>query len=275
MRITASPPRLLTLWLALTSLAAAQAAAPLNPAADAHEAPAPYWTQHRDGWFWYQDPSPAPRTRAQPRDAQRQTLAAFHAMQARLETLKQLAVMAPSESNLLAYMHYQRFVMQKSETFAARWQRLVWQSPALDYGLTGRPTNALAVNVFDDAARAREADTVRALAQTHGLLWVFRSDCPFCHRFAPILKRFETDFGMTVLAVSTDGGRLPEYPDALRDNGLVARLAPRVVPALYLTRPADHDIRAVGFGLLSGRELLERIAALAPPQPQTSAGSAP
>jgi len=222
-----------------------------------------YWRQHREGWFWYRDPlPPKPRppstTPKKPKD-----LADFESLQQRLEELKRVAVMNPTDTNLLAYMRFQRMVMDKSQVFADRWQRLVWSAPDLDYGLSGRPTNAMAINVFDDQQRDRDAQTVRTLAATHGLIFVFRSDCPFCHRFAPILKRFEQDYGMTVLAISLDGGTLPDYPDARPDNGMAARLNATAVPALYLTAPARREIRPVGFGLMSMSDLLERVAALA------------
>ena len=184
-------------------------------------------------------------------------------MQKKLEDLKRVAVMNPTDSNLLAYMRYQRFVMDKSELFSERWQRLVWTVPELDYGLTGRPTNAMAIGAFDEQQQARQAQVVRGLASTHGLLFIFRSDCPYCHRFAPILKRFEQEFGMTVFPVSLDGGGLPEYPNPQLDNGIAARLNASVVPALYLTAPSKREIRPVGFGVMAMTELLERIATLA------------
>lgn len=229
-----------------------------------------YWLEHREGWFWYRDPAPArPNTPAAP-PQKPQALRDFEAMQQRLENLKRVAVMNPTDANLLAYMRYQRLVMDKSQVFADRWQRLVWREPELDYGLTGRPTNAMAINVFDDQQRDRNADTVRNLAATHGLIFVFRSDCPFCHRFAPILKRFEQDVGMTVLAVSLDGGILPEYPEARVDNGIAARLNATAVPALYLTAPAKREIQPVGFGFMSASDLMERIAALGRGKPDAT-----
>jgi conjugal transfer pilus assembly protein TraF len=234
---------------------------------------ATYWRQHREGWFWYRDPVPAKARTPAKAPKRSSELADFDALQKRLEDLKRIAVMNPSDANLLAYMRLQRTVMDKSQTFADRWQRLVWSVPDLDYGMTGRPTNAMAINVFDDQQRSRDADTVRALAATHGLIFVLRSDCPFCHRFAPILKRFEQEFGITVLAVSMDGGTLPDYPDARPDNGIASRLQARSVPAVYLTQPSRREIRPVGFGLMSDSELLERVAALA--RNQTSDRSIP
>jgi conjugal transfer pilus assembly protein TraF len=225
-----------------------------------------YWQQHREGWFWYRDPPP-PKARPSPKEPatppKPRELADFEAMQQRLEMLKRVAVMNPTDDNLMAYMRFQRMVMDRSQVFADRWQRLVWREPSLDYAAEGRPTNTLAIAAFDERQRERDAAAVRQLAATHGLVFVFRSDCPFCHRFAPVLKRFAQSHGLKVLAVSLDGGTLPEYPDARPDNGIAARLNARAVPALYLTQPSRREFRPVGFGLMSDTDLLERIAALA------------
>ena len=114
-----------------------------------------YWLRNREGWFWYRDP-PASTPRPAPSAPKPlRELVEFEAMQKRLEDLKRVAVMNPTDANLTAYMRYQRMVMNKSEHFAERWQRLVWTVPDLDYGLSGRPTNAMAINVFDEQQRER------------------------------------------------------------------------------------------------------------------------
>lgn len=228
-----------------------------------------YWLRNRDGWFWYRDPPP-PAAKSLPKPAvpkQPRELAEFDSMQKKLEDLKRVAVVNPTDSNLLAYMRYQRYVMNKSEVFAERWQRLVWTVPELDYGLTGRPTNSLAISVFDEQLQERQVQRIRALSSTHGLLFIFRSDCPYCHRFAPILKRFEHQFGMLVFPVSLDGKGLPEYPSPQPDNGTAAKLKATVVPALYLTAPSKREIRPVGFGVMALGDLIERVATLAQETP--------
>jgi len=259
-RLRLRGPLLLLLGVALT-LAIRPVSAEDTPAAAATDSAPAYWHSQRDGWFWYREPPVKPAQPEKP-DTRPPELPAFEQMQARLETLKRIAVMNPTEQNLATYMHYQRFVMDKSQTFADRWQRLVWTTPALDYALGGRPTNAMAIGVFDDEQRRRNEDRVRALAASHGLIFVFRSDCPYCHRFAPILKRFEETYGMTVVPVSLDGTGLPTYPNPRRNDGLAARLQPEAVPALYLAAPSRREIRPVGFGLMALSELVERIATL-------------
>ena len=257
---------LLAVLAVLPAIAAHAAEPAAAQASDPAETATVYWQQHREGWFWYRDPPPS-KTRPAPKDraipARPRELADFEAMQQRLETLKRVAVMNPTDDNLMAYMRFQRMVMDRSQVFADRWQRLVWREPSLDYASEGRPTNTLAIAAFDERQRDRDTAAVRQLAATHGLVFVFRSDCPFCHRFAPVLKRFAQTHGLTVLAVSLDGGTLPEYPDARPDNGIAARLNARAVPALYLTQPSRREFRPVGFGLMSDTDLLERIAALA------------
>lgn len=225
------------------------------------QAPTAYWRERAQGWFWYRDPPQAPAARS--RKESPAAANAFEAMQQHLESLKREAVMNPTDENLTAYMRYQRLVMDKAQLFAQRWQKLVWSTPDLDYALTGRPTNAAAIGVYDEQQKDAQANAVRSLAATHGLIFVFRGDCPYCHRMAPILRRFEQELGMSVLAVSLDGGALPEYPDPRRDNGIAARLHATVVPALYLTNPATREITPVGFGLMAHTDLLERIAQLA------------
>ena len=79
-----------------------------------------YWLRQQEGWFWYRDPPPAPTPpapAAQEKDRRPQELIEFEAMQKRLEELKKVAVMNPSDANMKAYMGYQRFVMDKSASF--------------------------------------------------------------------------------------------------------------------------------------------------------------
>lgn len=249
---------------------------PLMAAEDtaAHAEPVSYWLREREGWFWYREP-PAPiphlphQEKLPPQPSRPRELIEFEAMQRRLEDLKRIAVMNPSDANLLAYMRYQQRIMHQSEVFAQGWQRLVWTTPELDYGLRGRPANTTAAGVYDEQLQTRQAQTIRGLAANHELLFIFRGDCPYCHRFAPILKRFEAAFGLRVFAVSLDGRGLPEYPNPQSDNGIAARLNAGVVPALYLTAPATRDIQPVGFGLMAETDLVERIAALAQPTGDT------
>ena len=247
-----------------------------SAASSAPEADGPlpsYWLRNQEGWFWYRD---APLNTQPKKDDQREKdqrpreLIEFDVMQKRLDELKRIAVMNPTDAHMKAYMGYQRYVMDKSAVFADNWQRVVWQTPELDYSLKGRPTNNFAIGVYDQQLRDKQANTIRALARTHGLFFFFRSDCPYCHKFAPVLKRFEEVYGLTVFAVSLDGGSLPEYPNPVADNGIAASLNVSVVPALFLAVPGTREITPIGYGLMAETELVERIHTITQTKPGQS-----
>jgi len=236
---------------------------------DADIPPPSYWLRYQEGWFWYKDP-PLPTLNKEPKKETRpRELIEFEAMQKHLEQLKKIAVMNPTEMHMKAYMGYQRFVMDKSALFADKWQRVVWQTPELDYSLTGRPTNGFAIDVYDQQLRDKQSNTLRALARTHGLFFFFRSDCPYCHKFAPVLRRFSEQYGLLVLPVSLDGGVLPDFPNAVTDNGIAASLNVTVVPALFLAVPGSRQMTPIGFGLMAETELVERMHTLTQTPSQT------
>ena len=92
------------------------------------------------------------------------------------------------------------------------------------------------------------------------LFFFFRGDCPYCHAFAPTLEAFQARHGIKVVAISVDGGGMPGFPDARRDNGIATTLKVSQVPAVYLAQPFTGKITPIGFGVLSETQLLERIA---------------
>jgi conjugal transfer pilus assembly protein TraF len=247
-----------------------------------------YWNDWERGWHWYEDPPEEPKARPAPkgkavspepkRAAERvrkaPELVAFEALQKRMEELQHIAYMNPTEENVRNYLEMQAFVVEKSSYFADVWQRVVWATPDLDYTVTGRPVNAKALEVFNDETQRERAQTVSALSKSHVLFFFFRSDCPYCHMFAPYLREFEAKFGLKIEAVSLDGGPLPEFPRPRIDNGIARTLDVKHVPALYLADPAAGRITPIGFGVLSEGELLERIQVVTRPDAESMVPSA-
>jgi conjugal transfer pilus assembly protein TraF len=65
------------------------------------------------------------------------------------------------------------------------------------------------------------------------LFFFYRSDCPYCHAFAPTLAAFQARHGIQVVAISVDGGPLPGFPNARPDNGIATTLKVSQVPAVF------------------------------------------
>ncbi len=236
-----------------------------------------YWRDRERGWFWYDDPQPernegpTPKPKAVPTVSaptgpkKPSELVEFEALQKRVEDLRNIAIINPSEQNIRNYLNIQNFVIEKASTFADVAQRVIWATPELDPTVTGRPVNAKALEVFDREQAGARTNTVAQLSQTHALFFFFRSDCPYCHQFAPLLKDFEAKFGLHIVPISVDGGGLPEFRNPRVDNGIARTLDVRQVPALFLAEPRGGKITPIGYGVLSESELLERIYVVTQP----------
>ncbi len=244
-----------------------------------------YFEGHAEGWFWYDDPEPDPAVEergtespappAMPPVPPNDPVAALEALQKDLEHAMAQALMEPTEDNVRAYMVLDQEARARAGNFASTWQRVVWTTPSLDHRLV-HPVNDQAVHVFNDAKVELMDDFLRTTAEHYGMFFFFREGCPFCHRFAPVLKAFADTYGFFVTAVSLDGGTLPAFPAPRIDRGMAERLQVETVPAVYLVEPRGGAIYPVAFGYVGHRELAERIYTLVhgrPPNPLLEANA--
>ncbi len=252
-----------------------------SPAASGAETESPrFWGDTWRGWHFYEDPVPEaepPRpvppkptsTPAAARDSRRDhrppELVELERLRKRVEDLRGIAVMRPTEANVRRYMELESKVVVQASTFADVAQRVAWTTPELDPSLQGRPVNAKALEVFEAQQLGDRSRSIAELGRDHVLLFFFRGDCPYCHAFAPILEAFQGRHRIRVEAVSLDGGALSGFVSARRDNGTAAALRVTQVPAVYLAQPFTGRIVPIGFGVLSESQLLERISAAATP----------
>ena len=254
---------ILALWVLLAAVASAFAAEPSSPLR--------YWSDTWRGWHFYEEPEPEfehrglppprpARSPSKPVPNRPAELIDFERLQKALEETRHIAVMRPTEANVRRYMELEAHVVARASTFADMAQRIAWASPELDPTLQGRPVNAKALEVFDQLQMAQRSESIGALGRDHVLLFFFRGDCPYCHAFAPTLQAFQARHGIRVVAVSVDGGSIPGFADARRDNGISRTLQVSQVPAVYLAQPFTGVITPIGFGVLSEAQLVERIA---------------
>lgn len=241
----------------------------------------------RRGWHFYREPpdeaddeAAMPPARPPVPDAPRQPppssapvpraeLADFDRLQKQLEETRKVAIMRPTEDNVRRYMDLEAAVVRRASYFADVAQRVAWAHPELDMTLEGRPVNAQAIEVYDRRQLSERADVVKALGQDHVLLFFFRSDCPYCHAFAPTLAEFSARYGISVVAISIDGPGLAEFPQYRMDNGMARRLQVTTVPTVFLAQPGTGQIQPVGFGPLSESQLLERLTVIQQPLSQS------
>lgn len=261
-----------------TAVASGQEMQPDRPAVH----PASYWSDAWRGWHFYEVPDPeetptvhkpqavAP-TASLPRPPE---LVEFERLQKTLEDYRNIAIMRPTETNVRRYMELEARVVNRASYFADVAQRVAWATPELDPTLQGRPVNAKALEVFEQQQREDRSESVATLGRDHVLFFFYRSDCPYCHAFAPTLAAFQARYGIQIVAVSVDGGPMPGFPNARPDNGIATTLKVSQVPAVFLAQPYTGKITPIGFGVLSESQLLERIAIVSSPQAEAMLPSA-
>ena len=95
------------------------------------------------------------------------------------------------------------------------------------------------------------------------LVLVFRSTCPFCQKFDPIITDFAKKSGFTLIAFSTDGGALPDIPNPLpATSAVITKFDPTQIPALYLVQKNTMQIIPISEGVITEQELEAKIYAV-------------
>ena len=155
-----------------------------------------FWGDYRRGWHFYEDPEPEvtppqklpPRAKEATPESRPPELVEFARLQKRLEDYRNIAIIRPTEANVRRYMELEASVVRQASYFSEVAQRVAWSTPDLDMTLQGRPVNARGIEVFDREQAQTRNQSLAALARTHVLFFFFRSDCPYCHAFAPTLE---------------------------------------------------------------------------------------
>ncbi|EOY4147380.1 MULTISPECIES: conjugal transfer protein TraF [Acinetobacter] len=183
-----------------------------------------------------------------------------------LKVREDIAVMAPTEQNIKNYLDAWHMTMDKGTVFADQWRRVVWKNPEYDYSLKN-PVNSTAVRTNNQAKDQDRTNYMREIAKEHGLIFFFRSDCPYCHQYAPTLKMLSEMYGIEILGVSIDGGGLPDFPNPRDGRAVAQKWGIEKVPATFIASKKTGEHAPVGFGVMSLQEVIERIWTLTNTQP--------
>jgi conjugal transfer pilus assembly protein TraF len=191
-------------------------------------------------------------------------------IQREVNRLHEQAILKPTEQNVLEFLRAQEFVVTKSSYYTDVARRVIWQNPDVDPTSRHSMATYAASNQRQRVEQQRE-DVMVGVGKSHGFLFFFRGDCPFCHDMAPVVKAVSDRYGMQVVAVSMDGGTVPAFPNPRRDNGVSKFVTGgegvQTVPALYLVSNDTKTVTLLGTGALAGDEIVERVRVLKATRP--------
>ena len=257
------------------ALAASLVATIATASATASETPAPdgvevvqagddfYCKERKLGtWFYCERPKATPSERQAPEQSP-SAAERLKTISVELEELKAKAILEPSPENVTAYIRFQREQLDRASSFADVWRRAIWQDPDLDYTLQ-RPVNALAKRTWLDQRKSDRERVLSGIGQRYGVFYFYSSSCAACEVFAPIMRGIADRFGMSVMAVSMDGGPSAVFPNYLINTGQYEKmgLSGGAVPALVLFDTATKKPMPIGYGIMSQDEVMDRIFSL-------------
>jgi len=216
-----------------------------------------YFNHHAQGWHWYNEPQ-----KEKDEDKFANPTEQMNAVRAVIKNSLDKAVLDPNIKNVKQYLMLQNQLMNRSSEFQHNWQAVLLQSPELDYSIA-HPTNNMAKQVEYEQQKNKENAAIQILAKKSGLFFFYRSTCGYCQKFAPIVKDFADTYGMKVIAITTDGVSLPEFPDSYPDHGQAEKFHVTAEPALFAVNPYTQKAFPIAYGLTSQADIKKNILNIA------------
>lgn len=230
------------------------------------------WTPEDRGFNWYPPDSPPPSTQSAPQVPDKTSVpVSIYEMRTgddvgkELKRLRDVAIFNPTENNIYAYFKAQLWMFNNASRFADATKRVMWRHPDIDLSVTRTNVSGALIG---ERQRKEVANTllIKQLAQNYGLVFFFRSDCPYCHDQADVLTLYRQTYGMDILPITMDGRPIPQFADSRPDNGISMLLSNGrgipTVPALFLVQKRSNAAVHIGYGILSMAELVDRIRIL-------------
>ena len=217
---------------------------------------ASFFNEHEQGWFWYQDPKQAKKEveSLNPAIASEQ----MNALRKEVEDSANLAILYPSEENLISYAKNYHKVINQGQRFTDSYKLMLLKNPEFDYSLKF-PLNPISHRVYDRKKERSIETVVGRFAKEYGFFFFFSSKCQFCHVFSPTIKAFSEKYQTPVIAISMDGGSLPEFPNPQKDNQASIRFRVTALPALFAVNPKTGQALPVANSAISLHEIEENI----------------
>ena len=228
---------------------------------------ASFFEEHQEGWFWYESSEPPPKPFDSPSASAAKPLLkwspteAMKAYQAKVQDSLNLAILHPTQKNLKAYARHYFQTMNNAQTFTDAYQRMLLSNPVFDYSLEF-PISVPAHQVYLKNQKRHTQQMIQAFAKDQGLFFFFSSHCEYCKVFAPIVKAFSEQYGVSILAISMDGQGIAEFPQFVNDNGASQALKVQRLPSLLAINPKTNVVTVLATGAISQTQLEENIVRL-------------
>ena len=175
-----------------------------------------------------------------------------------LTAKKEAALDVQTEETVLSYIQVHKETFNRAQRFTDMWATVMYTHPQYDFS-SSNPISTVGHEIYAEAKQVKDDEVLRGISEKAGLFFFFTSTCPYCQKQAQMLKVFSDTYGISVKAVTQDGRTLPEFPQAVVDNGMGDQLGVNKVPVIFLAIPEEQFIVPIGTGLITLDDLRTRV----------------
>ncbi|PTC00970.1 hypothetical protein C9975_04585 [Thalassospira xiamenensis] len=230
-----------------------------------------FYTDKERGWFWFEEfpveeekkpETPPEAIPSQPESEQDATVRIdVEWLRENLPVLREAAINNPTRANIANHMYAQRYMLDISSRFSTKTMEFMEFEGALDESKR-RPYAAFSLAAFADAQRDSIKRVISKINESSHIWFFYSSTCPYCKSQIPVLRELQIRFGIDVLAISMDGGRLPgveDFTNVVDKTGVAQRFGVKVTPTIFLALDGDRGFTNIGEGLTALPTLQDRI----------------
>ena len=206
------------------------------------------WLERKaEGWAWYEDEEPKEEVFEEKSET---TLEQMERVKKELETLLAVAILNPSQENVLRYMEAQKTWLGKSSDFSQQWAKLLLGNPHLDPTATTYATAQYGRQLQKAIEQEEKENLIRTVSMKFGLFFFYEGGSKSSVAFSHVVRAFAHKYQWTLIGISTDGIAIPEI-QTIEDKGVGEKFNITIYPALIAFDHVNQTIVPISFGLKS------------------------
>lgn len=236
-----------------------------------------FYGDQQQGYFWYQveppppepvpPPSPSPAAQPQAPAKPEETTsdpAKDLSPEDQVRSAMHNLMYEPTIEKAEAFLRYQNWVFDRAETVAQLFQQVILLHPELNPVVErGLPVSQKGNNIATELLQKGQDEAAGEVKDHMGLLFFFRSNCPYCKSEYPIVQRLQRQ-GFFIQPISLDNAPLPNMnpedfvPDA---GGMAEYFDVSRVPTVVVIDPKQNVSAVIAVGYTTEDVILSRLHA--------------
>lgn len=183
----------------------------------------------------------------------KQVLDTLSSVQEELQVRQARFTLEPNVENARSFLDYQRLMFKNGTAAGEAMQTALIKYPHLDSRIEN-PISQQAIKIQTLEQDVTNDLKIKEFAQNFKFFYFFKSNCPYCHEFQPVLENIAINYGFEVEAISSDGAKLNAFPTRI-DNGLTSKLNITTYPTIIAYNSKNDIYLPVSRGFLPESDL--------------------